>query len=291
MLSVNRALALTSALLLPIAPRAFAQGWVEPIRPQPRGAIEKVRSAVQVAVAGRVARVTVEEWFRNAGPVMDEGSYLDPLPGEAGFSDFSLWQGERELKGEPMDAAQARAIYEAIVSHKPDPALIELAGHGLLRARVFPIGPGETRKITLRYTQMLDRVGDAWRFRYTAGTGAGAAASSSFRMQVDSGARFGEPYSPTHRLSASRRDDRIELTLADSSTRGDLELFLPLARTLVGMSLVASQPVGEDGFFMLLLAPGRVEAPSMHRDLVAVLDVSGSMSGDKLDQAKAALEQ
>src|SRR2546427_40630 len=110
-------------------------------------------------------------------------------------------------------------------------------------------------------------------------------------MQVDSAARFGDPYSPTHRLSASRRDDRIELTLADSSTRGDLELFLPLARTLVGMSLVASQPVGEDGFFMLLLAPGRAEAPSMHRDLVAVLDVSGSMSGDKLDQAKAALVQ
>ena len=282
----RRLFAVACAVVLPIAPAA-AQGWIE----HPRGAIEKVRSAVQVTVTGRVARVTVEEWFRNVGALLDEGSYLYPLPGEAVFSDFSLWQGDRELKGEPMDAAQARAIYEEIVRRKRDPALIELAGHGLLRARVFPIGPGETRKITLRYTQMLDRVGDAWRFRYTAGTGAGAAASSSFRMQVDSGARFGEPYSPTHRLSASRRDDRIELTLADSSTRGDLELFLPLARTLVGMSLVTSQPVGEDGFFMLLLAPARVEAPSVHRDLVAVLDVSGSMSGDKLDQAKAALVQ
>ena len=282
----RRLFGVACAVVLPIAPAA-AQGWIE----HPRGAIEKVRSAVQVSVTGRVARVTVEEWFRNVGALLDEGSYLYPLPGEAVFSDFSLWQGDRELKGEPMDAAQARAIYEEIVRRKRDPALIELAGHGLLRARVFPIGPGETRKITLRYTQMLDRVGDAWRFRYTAGTGAGAAASSSFRMQVDSAARFGEPYSPTHRLSASRRDDRIELTLADSSTRGDLELFLPLARTLVGMSLVTSQPVGEDGFFMLLLAPGRVEAPSVHRDLVAVLDVSGSMSGDKLDQAKAALVQ
>src|SRR5437879_4020986 len=136
---------------------------------------------------------------------------------------------------------------------------------------------------------MLDRVGDAWRFRYTAGTGAGAAASASFRMQVDSAARFGDPYSPTHRLSTSRSDNRIELTLADTSPRGDLELFLPLARSLVGMSLVTSQPVGEDGFFMLLLAPGRAETPSVRRDLVAVLDVSGSMSGEKLDQATTAL--
>jgi len=286
MLPARRLFGVVCAVVLPIAPAA-AQGWIE----HPRGAIEKVRSAVQVTVTGRAARVTVEEWFRNGGALLDEASYLYPLPGEAVFSDFSLWQGDRELKGEPMDAAQARAIYEEIVRRKRDPALIELAGHGLLRARVFPIGPGETRKITLRYTQMLDRVGDAWRFRYTAGTGAGAAASSSFRMQVDSAARFGDPYSPTHRLSTSRSDDHILLTLADSNTRGDLELFLPLTRNLVGMSLVTSQPVGEDGFFMLLLAPGRTETPSLRRDLVAVLDVSGSMSGDKLDQAKAALAQ
>jgi len=295
MLSARRLFGAVCCAFLPIT-AAVAQGWIEPIRPvltptAPRSGIEKVRSAVQVAVVGRVARVTVEEWFRNAGALLDEGNYLYPLPGEAVFSDFSLWQGDRELKGEPMDAAQARAIYEEIVRRKRDPALIELAGHGLLRARVFPIGPGETRKITLRYTQMLDRVGDAWRFRYTAGTGTGAAASSSFRMQVDSAARFGDPYSPTHRLSTSRSDDRILLTLADTSTRADLELFLPLTRNLVGMSLVTSQPVGEDGFFMLLLAPGRTETPALRRDLVAVLDVSGSMSGDKLDQAKAALAQ
>ena len=287
MLTACRLFAGVWAVALPIA-SAAAQGWIE----HPRGVIAKVRSAVQVEVTGRVARVTVEEWFRNAGALLDEGNYLYPLPGEAVFSNFSLWQGDRELKGEPMDAAQARAIYEEIVRRKRDPALIELAGHGLLRARVFPIGPGETRKITLRYTQMLDRVGDAWRFRYTAGTGAGAAASSSFRMQVDSAARVGDPYSPTHRLNANRRDDRIELALADTNPQGDLELFLPLTRNLVGMSLVTSQPVGEDGFFMLLLAPGgATQTPSVRRDLVAVLDVSGSMSGDKLDQAKTALVQ
>jgi Ca-activated chloride channel family protein len=283
-------------LVLPLAPLA-AQGWIEPIRPLPpplvaRGAIEKVRSAVHVAVSGRVARVTVEEWFRNAGPLLDEASYLYPLPGEAAFSDFSLWQGDRELKGEPMDAAQARAIYEEIVRRKRDPALIELAGHGLLRARVFPIAPGETRKITLRYTQLLDRTGDAWRFRYVAGSGPGAAASRSLRIDVDSAARFGAPFSPTHRLTANRVGDHLELAVADTGARGDLELFLPLARGVVGMSLVTDQPAGEDGFFMLLLAPGSdTRTPAMPRDVVAVLDVSGSMSGEKLDQARAALVQ
>jgi len=283
------------ALLLVPLVGAAGQGWIEPVRPlpMPRGAVTKIRSAVQVAVTGRVARVSVEEWFRNDGALLDEASYLYPLPGEATFSDFSLWQGDRELKGEPMDAGQARAIYEEIVRRKRDPALIELAGHGLLRARVFPIAAGETRKITLRYTQLMDRVGDAWRFRYVTGTGPGATAARGVRIAVDSASRFGDPYSPTHRLTSRRDADRLEVTLADSAARGDFELFLPLARGLVGLSLITSQPVGEDGFSMLLLAPGggTGATPSVSRDLVAVLDVSGSMSGEKLDQARAALVQ
>ena len=265
------------------------QGWIDPIRPMPSGRIEKLRSAVQVAVSGRVARVTVEEWFRNTGPIMGEGSYLYPLPGEAAFSDFSLWQGDRELKGEMMDAGQARSIYENIVRLKRDPALIELAGHGLIRARVFPIAPGETRKITLRYVQMLDRLGDAWRFRYAGGRDS---TPRSFHMVLDSASRIGNPYSPTHRVTAVRRGDRLEVTLADSRWNGELDLLLPLTRGLVGMSLITHHVASErDGYFMVLLAPGRVAERTLRRDVVGVLDISGSMSGEKLDQAKAAVAQ
>lgn len=297
MLLVARWSRLLCALAVAAVPGA-AQGWIEPIQPIrplplfPRGAIEKVRSAAHIAVTGRVAHVTVEEWFRNAGPALDEANYLYPLPGEAVFSEFSLWQGDRELKGEPMDAARARAIYEEIVRRKRDPALIELAGHGLLRARVFPIAPGETRKITLHYTQLLDRVGDAWRFRSSGAAGLASTGSRSFRVLVDSAPQFADPYSPTHRLTVTRTADRLEIALADTSARGDVELLLPLAHGLVGVSFVGAQPASEDGFFMLLVAPGQSRAaPAVARDLVAVVDVSGSMSGEKLDQAKAALGQ
>src|SRR5256714_15237981 len=220
-----------------------AQGWIDPVRPPPgpqvpNGPIERLRSAVQVSISGRVARVTVEEWFRNNGPTLNEGMYHFPLPGEAIFSSFSLWQGDQELRGEAMDANQARAIYEAIVRQKRDPALIELAGQGLIRARVFPIAPGETRKITLKYTQLLDRAGDAWRFRYL-GDRNRQSAPRSFRLDVDSAAKFGDPYSPTHQVQVSRRDNHLEVTLADNLAggSGDFELLLPLARGPMGLSL------------------------------------------------------
>ncbi|HLQ58761.1 MAG TPA: VIT domain-containing protein [Gemmatimonadales bacterium] len=284
-----------AVFLCTISSALLAQGWIDPERPVPQvsnGPIERLRSAVQVSVSGRIARVTVEEWFRNNGPVLNEGIYHFPLPGEAVFSSYSLWQGDQELRGEAMDAAQARSIYEAIVRQKRDPALIELAGQGLIRARVFPIGPGETRKITLKYTQLLDRAGDAWRFRYL-GDRNRQTAPRSFRLEVDSAARFGDPYSPTHQVQVTRHDNRLEVTLAEgSAATGDFELLLPLARGLIGLSLMPHHPAGEDGYFMLLLAPGAAaEATVLRRDLVAVIDVSGSMSGEKIQQAKSALIQ
>ena len=287
----RRVLGLAVLLVSTLSCSLLAQGWIDPIRPIPNGRIERIRSTVQVNIAGRVARVTVEEWFRNAGPAIDEGMYHFPLPGEAVFSSYSLWQGDQELRGEAMDAGQARAIYESIVRQKRDPALIELAGQGLIRARVFPINPGETRKITLKYTQLLDRAGDAWRFRYLGDRGR-QSAPRSFRLDVDSAGRFGDPYSPTHQVRTTRSGDRLEVTLGDGAATGDFELLLPLARGLVGLSLVPHHPVGEDGYFMLLLAPGAAaNTAALRRDVVAVIDVSGSMSGEKIAQAKAALIQ
>jgi len=291
MQTLSRALGFAVALAATMSPTVGAQGWIDPIRPVPNGRIERIRSTVEVKVSGRIARVTVEEWFRNSGPAMDEGVYHFPLPGEAVFSSYSLWQGDQELRGEAMDAAQARAIYEAIVRQKRDPALIELVGQGMIRARVFPINPGETRKITLKYTQVLDRAGEAWRFRYLGDRGR-QSAPRSFRMEVDSAARFADPYSPTHQVQAVRTGNRIDVTLADGAATGDFELLLPLARRLVGLSLVTQHPAGEDGYFMLLLAPGAAaQAEALRRDLVAVVDVSGSMSGEKMAQAKLAVTQ
>lgn len=290
-------------LLVPAT--ASAQGWVELLpRPVPQPArVERVRTAVTVRVTERVARVQVEEWFRNSGTGLAEGDYIYPLAGEAVFSDFSLMQGEEELKGETMDAARARAIYEEIVRRHRDPALIELAGNGMIRARIFPIAAGETRSVTLRYTQVLARAGDAYRFRYLAGASrprtqppprrqpaeAGAAdAPIAFTLVAETGDRFGEPFSPTHRIRASRERQRL-IVRPEGTLSGGVDVFLPLAGPRVGVALATHRVNGEDGYFMLTLSPGTAPGTPGPRDLAVVVDTSGSMSGEKMTQARQAL--
>jgi len=274
----------------PITPLA-AQGWIEIERSQAPGnqnpAVIRTSSEVHTIIEGRVARVEVEEQFRNSGGRLAEGHYLYPLPGEAVFQNFSLWMGQQELRGEMMNAEQARGIYEEIVRRKKDPALLTLAGHGLVRAQVFPIQPGETRKVVLRYTLLLDRVGDALRLRYALGTRGGE--SGEWRLTLPGGNDFGVPYSPTHPIRTVGRDGDIVI---DTRSGGDIELFLPLRRGLVGTSVLTHAVSNEDGYLMLLLSPSAVEEGAVvPRDLTLVVDVSGSMSGTKMDQARAALHQ
>jgi Ca-activated chloride channel family protein len=307
------ATALALILLTAGARGAAAQGWIEPPmnRWVPQFQVERLRSDVTVRIDGerRVAYIEVEEIFRNNSPTMQEGDYLYPIPPEAVFTNLSLFMGEEELRGEVLPADEARRIYEEIVRRKKDPALIELVGHGVLRARVFPIDPGDTRRVILRYTQILGKDGDLLRLRYprivgiVPGTEARETSRPDLRtrhshpftltIRVTGAANFATPYSPTHTIEVRERGrDELEIVHSGDAAARDFELFLPLRESFVGASLVAHAPGAEPGYFMLLISPpAHGDERHIPRDLTLVLDVSGSMSGVKIEQARDALDQ
>ena len=211
------------SFLLPFVPSlAIAQGWIIPrpcpprpcpadarcVRCDPRGpSVVRQSSAVHAELANGVLRYEVTETFVNRGSGIGEADYLFPLPKGAAFQDLKLSINGELVSGETMSAAEARQIYEQIVRQQRDPALVEWMGYGLLRTRIFPIAPGEQKKVVVRFQSVAEREGDALRMDYFRGTKPGPEIRDNgsedrlaFTLTYPTDATYGNAYSPTHSL-------------------------------------------------------------------------------------------
>lgn len=299
------------------APRpAMAQGWIIPrpcimdvvpirgdVRPMPVrecGAnIARSRSDVHVELADRVLRYEVEERFINRGGSVGEADYLFPLPNGAAFQDLKLSINGELVSGEMMNAGDARRIYENIVRAQRDPALVEWMGHGLVRARIFPLNPGEEKHVVIRFQSVAPREGDALRIDYFRGTppanqrpiNVRDEAASTFAVTYKPSNELGNPYSPTHRLDIADRDGRREVTVRGDAR--DVTLLIPTRQSSsTSIAMLPYAPGNEDGFALITVTPPATRRDeTTPRDVTLVLDVSGSMSGRKIEQARAAGRQ
>ncbi len=267
---------------LPIPSLVSAQGRI--VERPCAGACARITSrssATRVVLSDRVLTYEVTEVFRNSGSAVGEADYLFPLPAGAAFENLKLSINGELVAGETLDAAHARRVYEDIVRRQRDPALVEWMGSGLLRARIFPIQPGEDKTVVVRFQSVAIREADALRID--------SRRNGDFTLEYPQSALYGDAYSPTHVLSM-RADGRIRTVTArgDAST---LTMLVPLRQAdAAGMSVLTQHGVEESGFAMLTVSPPASTVSSTPRDLTFVLDVSGSMSGRKLEQAKAAGE-
>src|SRR5215204_3428077 len=155
---------------------------VNPVRPPcpPASAVVRTRSDVRVELVDRVLRYEIEERFVNRGSLIGEADYLFPLPKGAAFQDLKLSIDGEMVAGETLGAAEARRIYEEIVRRQRDPALVEWMGRGLLRTRIFPIQPGEERRIIVRLQAVAEREGDALRVDWSGGSASVDASARPF---------------------------------------------------------------------------------------------------------------
>jgi len=302
----------------------LAQGWIVPRpcgveitplpapTPGPRPPIRdcgqrivRTRSDVRVELVNRVLRYEVEERFTNEGGMIGEADYLFPLPAGAAFQELSLSIDGELVSGETMNAGEARRIYEDIVRRQRDPALVEWMGHGLLRTRIFPINPGEEKRVVVRFQSVAQREGDALRIDYFRGTSTGSRGRESnaneprdrgtanFTLAFRPAAELGNPYSPTHELETSERDGLRRVTVRGDAK--DVTLLIPLRREAgagAAITMLPYAPGNEDGFALITVTPPAApRAEATPRDVTLVLDVSGSMQGRKIEQARAAGRQ
>jgi Ca-activated chloride channel family protein len=285
--------ALADGIIIPEPPP-----WPEP--PSLRDTWLTIRyHRVTVSIGDQVAVTRVEQEFLNEREWEVEGTYVFPLPEGAAVSEFTMWVDGTPVEGEILPADEARAIYEDIVRRRRDPALLEYVGRSAVRARIFPIPPGGSRRIELEYSQVLPVENGLVRYAYPLGTekfSARPLEECSIHVEIRSRDAMRAVYSPTHqdRVYIERDGDYQAIVGYEEMhilPEEDFELIYTVAQEDVGLNLLTYREPPEDGFFLLLVAPS-IEAGEeqvIPRDVVLILDTSGSMEGEKIEQAKDAL--
>ncbi len=283
-----------TALLL-VSGDLLAQVIVLP-RPRPEAIIEFESFRLHGQVTNQVARISASLTLTNRGSAPAEAVLLLPVPPGTTLHGVTLLADGQELTGELLRKEEATREYMEIVRRYRDPALVEYADSDLYRARIFPIPPKGSRRLDLSLT---------------------------FACRSDQGlVQLVLPVPRQTRRSLSPRQVQVNLTVTDSrpirsiftttpglktdvdgkhraTIRGSLQqpadvlrIYYRLGGERITAWALSTWPANEqDGYFMLFLTPPALPEPDSYqpKDLVLVIDRSGSMSGEKIEQVREAL--
>ena len=283
---------------------------VDPGRPLPpimeNGVVIRNLTAT-VNIADQIANTRLSLEFFNPGNGPAEGSNLIPLPLGATVTDLSLIIDGQPVSGQLLDAEQARQIYEENVRRLRDPALLSYSGQGAVQVNIFPIPPGQTRTVIISYSQLLNA--DNGLISYTLPLRTDYLSHNPIQQGsisltlTSSGPPIGATYSPDAAILIARQDDhRVQAGFerVNFTPDADFQFYYSLnsnatagSGPVINASLITYRAsADEDGYFLLLLTPPLTvtAAQVIPRDVLIVLDQSGSMQGAKWSQAQAAAQ-
>lgn len=279
-----------------------------------------VGASLRARARGGLARVVLEQRFRNPFPEPLRVSYLFPLPHDAAVSGFAFTVGGRRVAGEIDRRDAARERFEEAVAAGRTAAIVDQERGSVFAQEVGNLPPGAELVAELTVDQRLGWLpAGAWEWRFPTAVApryAGAAgrvedaarvavdvadaplpARLTLSVTIEDGLAEGRsPESPSHAV-AFRPVPGGGVQAALAAEGGvpldrDVVLRWPVAAPSPGLSLdpfrAAQGPLAGDAYALLTLVPPLAEArgPAFPRDLVVLLDTSGSMTGAPLDHAR-----
>jgi Ca-activated chloride channel homolog len=280
---------------------ARADGLIIPVHQhlRVRGAWAVRYHKVNIKVRDQVADVSVDQAFVNTGAGAIEVQYLFPIPPGAAIDSLTLLVDGKEFRGKILRAEEARRAYEEIVRTKRDPALLEYVNYGMYRTSAFPLLPGKAVHVVVHYTDICKKDRDTVEVFYPLNTEKFSSLpieEVEISADILAKAPVSNVYSPTHQVDIHRIAPEHVIAsykITKEIPANDFLLLFQESRESVGAKVLSYRSKEqEDGYFLLMVSPTmRAEklAP-LPKDLVIALDRSGSMSGEKLSQAKASLE-
>jgi Ca-activated chloride channel homolog len=286
---------------------------------QPETALPLEKTAISGQLLGPLAIISIEQTFRNPFPEIVDLEYLFPVSHQAAIVDFEMHIGSRHIRAELQESEQARQTYDQARFEGRQAALFEQRRPNLFSVKIANVLPGESLRTALRYQELLDYVDGEYQCVIPMGLtpkyhspehpeeskGVDAPLTSdlsevgpvTITLSVDAGHPVGaadnQPHSPSHPLSVSHLDERrFQVTLAgEHIPNKDFVLRYATAQEQARLASWVS-PDNGTGHFLVMVMPPAIEQfeQTQPREIVYVLDRSGSMSGKPIHQAVNALK-
>nr|WP_231708252.1 marine proteobacterial sortase target protein [Sphingomonas populi] len=276
---------------------------------------------MDVIVNGPVMRVRMTQAFRNTSKGWMEATYLYPLPDDGAVDTLKMVVGQRVIVGHIKRRAEARDIYERAKAQGQRSGLVEADRPNLFRTNVANVGPGETVLISIEYQAPVRQLGGEYAMRLplvvgpryvpprslTSSAGLADAARVtaplaapgaplnpvSITIHLAPGFVPANIISPYHRIrvvDAGPAERTITLAMGEEPADRDFELRWRSASADPMLSLFR-QAIGGQQYVMATITPQtRVEPGKVApREMIFVIDNSGSMGGGSMDAAKQSL--
>ena len=228
----------------------------------------------------------------NPGEGLAEGRIVVPVPAGSSVTDLVLAGGPQTLEGRILDADDAQRIYDDIVRRLIDPALLRSLGNDLYEVRAFPVPGGERRSVSFTVTSPLVALDEQVLLEIPWARMSPRPAAASVSIDIDVPWEVRSVLAPGLDLDVDR-DSAGELTASWESGSGwsaasNFRVYVAGGEGLIDTRVLTYREAGDDGVFALLFAPALSVDAAVARDVVLVLDTSGSMEGEKIEQARAA---
>ncbi len=276
---------------------------------------------VDYEVSGIIARATVKQRFRNTGSLWAEGIYVFPLPENAAVDHFRLHIGNRRVEGQVQERSLARKTYEAAKNEGRQAGLVEQQRANVFTTALANIGPGEEIMVEIEYQQTLDYKDGSYRLRFplVVGPRFHAAINTLARqdndtdvstaiaetlvnpvylhVSLDAGVPLEKLESTYHDIDIKQTDThRYSIALAAEKVFADRDFELVWTPESGSQPLAAvfTEQHQDYEYALLSILPPRLDSLGQQllpRDAVFILDISGSMAGSSIEQARASLIQ
>jgi Ca-activated chloride channel homolog len=266
---------------------------------------------VKAEISGFLARVTVTQEFENPYSQKIEAVYTFPLPQNSAVDAMKITIGDRVINGKIKRKEEARAIYNAARDAGYSAALLDQERPNIFTQSVANIRPADKAKVQIQYVETLKYEDGGFEFNFPmvvgpryipAGTNGSritppvtprstrAGHDISLSVDLDAGLPIYSLRSSTHDIDTQRQaDSRYAIKLRNENEIPNKDFLLKYNVAGKGIEdTVLTHHDSRGGFFTLILQPPqRVAAEEIApRELVFVLDTSGSMSGFPIEKAK-----